>query len=76
VGEDRDAFVFHSQTSRSDPLGRRRVETFWNFHGHGLATLVPWSVPAFLPRSASAGTSLLRSCVQNTKASLWRGVIS
>jgi len=30
----------------------------------------------FLPRSASADTSLLRSCSRNPKASLWRSVIS
>jgi hypothetical protein len=41
VGEDRDAFVLRSQTSLSDPLGRRRVETFWNSRSHGLATVVP-----------------------------------
>jgi hypothetical protein len=65
-----------SRTSQSDPLGRRRVETFWNSRGQGLATLVSWSVPAFLPGSASADTSLLRSWSRSPKASLWRGVIS
>ena len=75
MGEDRDAFVFHTLTSLSDPLGPRRVETFWN-RGHGLTTVVPWSVPAFLPGSASADTSLFRSCARNPKASLWKGVIS
>ena len=76
MGEDRDAFVLRSQTSLSDPLGRRRVETFWNSRGQGLATLVSWSVPAFLPGSASADTSLLRSWSRSPKASLWMGVIS
>jgi hypothetical protein len=55
VGEDRDAFVLRSQTSLSDPLGRRRVETFWNSRGQGLATLVSWSVPAFLHRLSLGG---------------------
>ena len=55
MGEDRDAFVLRSQTSLSDPLGRRRVETFWNSRGQGLAILVSWSVPAFLPRRISVG---------------------
>src|SRR5262245_36816455 len=29
-------------------------KAFWNSRGHGLATVVPWSVPVFLPGQASA----------------------
>ncbi len=75
-GEKWDAFRLRSRTSQSDPLGLRRAETFWNSRSHGLATVVPWSVPAFCPRSASADTSLLRSCSRNPKASMWKAVIS
>ena len=71
-GRERDAFGFHSRTSRSDPLGLRRAEAFWNFRSHGLATVVPWSVPAFLPGTAPADTSLLRSCSRTSKAPLYR----
>ena len=78
--EDHSASIPKEGTSKLGgslwKLGRRRVETFWNLRGHGLATVIPGSVPVFLPGSASADTSLLRSCSQNTKASLWRGVIS
>jgi len=35
---------------------------FWNSRSHGLATVVLWSVPAFLLGRASTDASLLRSC--------------
>jgi hypothetical protein len=58
-----------SPTSRSDPSGLCLAETIWNSRSHGLTTVVPWSVPAFLPDNASADLSLLRQCSLNPRAS-------
>ncbi len=51
-------------------LSKRKREENVPSRGYGLATGVPWSAPAFLPGSASADGSLLRSCSRNPKASL------
>ena len=51
MGEDRDAFVLRSQTSLSDPLGRRRVENLLEFLRPGSGdrgTLVSSSFPSRL----------------------------
>ena len=44
-----------SRTSRSDPSGLCRAETFWNSFGSDLSIAVPQSVPAFLPTRGSVG---------------------
>ena len=59
--------AFHSVASRSGPPRLYREEAFWNFLGHGLWTVVPWSVPAFLLGSARRDTSLLQPCSRNAK---------
>jgi hypothetical protein len=56
-----DAVAGRAPTSRTDPSGLHRAEAFWNSRRHGLATVGLWSVPAFLPGSASVDTSVLRS---------------
>ena len=37
------------------PSGLSWAETFWNSRSHGLGTVVPWSVPAFLPQPSLGG---------------------
>ncbi len=50
-----DAGLSRLNAFQSDPHGLCREEAFWNSLGHGLATVVPWSVPAFLPGKVPAG---------------------
>src|SRR5439155_14270377 len=44
---------------------RSEAEAFWNSRGHGLTTVVPWSVPAFLLRTPGGAPPLRRMYAPN-----------
>lgn len=56
-----DAVAVRAPTSRTDPSGLHRAETFWNSRRHGLVALVSSSFPSRLSLGGSLGPPVRRA---------------